>query len=202
MSEATPPTDTEIFEAYKQNLLDTERISGKTVAEWKAHFDIQLPEQPDPELCKMLDSKVMNLHHEATYYMAAAQLLLDRTTLNSELQYRASFGALVQRYAENNTKLPSAETLKVLAHSNPDLLNTEMVRERARSEVSFWRVIKADLDVKRSLIKDSTINNGVQAKLDLANGVSNGSESDRPDPVTGDFKEPGSYNADRFGYKY
>ena len=163
--------DADTYAIFSDLIKRQELISGKTISEWKELFSIDIPESPDPQLCKEIDMKLMALHHEATFHFNLARMCLDAATMSSEATFRKKFSTLVQESKIGKGKVPAAATLETLARADQESI--ERLRESAKRDVSFWKTIMADLDMQRKLVNDATMNNGIQVKLDMYNSSGN-----------------------------
>jgi len=137
-------------------------IAGKLIADWKQRFQIEIPPDLNPQTCKELDLKILELHQEASFLKAEvdARLAAYRNTNND--RYREKFTALVTEYKNKGDKLPAKDTLAALAEHAVGNIKNAMVH--AEIELAFWKEILNDLANSRKLIDNITINLSVEAK--------------------------------------
>ena len=155
-----------LFDVYRMRLQQQELISGKTIREWKEYFHIEIPESPDPEICKQLDMRLADLHQDATFYLSLAQLCKDKATLSSSTKFEERYKSICDEFRGEgySTKLPAAGTIEALV--NAELVDINSIVQIADRETKFWKNIKEHLDMIRRLINDATMNNGIQVKID------------------------------------
>ena len=158
----------DIHEMFANRVRNEILIQGKTMEGWKTYFTLTIPSNADVIECKILDSRLMELHQEATFLkcMAEASLTLGRKGYDS--QYREKFAALVSEYRVEDKKLPAKETLENLAKNDLDDIETGI--SYSELAVKFWKDVLEDLNFKRRAIENVTINNSVEAKANLASG--------------------------------
>lgn len=155
------------------------QIGGKLMGEWKSHFHISMSPDLNPATCKELDSKVLELHQEATFLKAESEARLTALKDTNQEKYRMRFTQLVMEYKLKGEKLPAKDTLATLAEQ--DISATKDAITHATIEVAFWKEILADLYNSRKIINNATINLSVEAKalanektLDRLNNVNGG----------------------------
>lgn len=140
-------------------------IAGRTLEQWEKEFQISVPADPDPAVCKSLDMKLMSLHQEAAFYHAAASAARQILQKGNDSQYRARYAALVQEYKNSGKKLPARGTLEDLVRSETD--DIEGARINAEIAEEFWEDIMEHLSMCRKLLENATINSGIQTKIEL-----------------------------------
>lgn len=143
-------------------------IQGKTIEQWQKYFELIIPDTPDTEDCKKIDTFLMKFHQEATFLKCMAEATHSLGKRGYETQYREKFSQLVSEYRQLDKKLPAKETLEVLA--SVDLDDIETGNTYSELAIKFWKDIIDDLNFKRRAIENLTINNSVQAKLDISSG--------------------------------
>ena len=138
-------------------------IQGKTMEQWKKHFTLNIPESPTTEDCKIIGMKLMEMHQEAAFLkaMSEASLMLGKKSYDTD--YRQKFTALVSEYKTDGKKLPAKDTLETLAKTELDDIESGLTY--AELGVRFWKDMLSDLDYKRKIIENATINNSVEAKF-------------------------------------
>jgi hypothetical protein len=155
----------DIHEMFANTVRTSILIQGKTMEQWKSHFSIDIPDNPEIVDCKLLDMKLMEFHQEATFLKCMAEAAHTLGRKSYETQYREKFMALVSEYKELDKKLPAKDTLETLASNDLDDIETGL--SYSELAIKFWKDILEDLNFKRKAIENITINNSVQAKLEV-----------------------------------
>jgi hypothetical protein len=156
----------DIHEMFANTVRTSILIQGKTMEQWREHFNINIPDSPDIVDCKSLDMKLMELHQEATFLKCMAEAALTLGRKSYDTQYRDKFTALVSEYKTDNKKLPAKDTLEILAAN--DLDDIEAGLSYSELGVKFWKDVLEDLNFKRRAVENITINNSVEAKANIA----------------------------------
>jgi len=153
----------DIHEQFAKAVQDRMMIQGKTMEQWRQHFAIKIPNNPDITACKQTDMKLMELYQEASFMkaMADASHLLQKKGYDT--QYREKFQAKVSEYKTAGMKLPAKDTLETLARNSVDDIETGVVYSDLA--VKFWKEILENLNYLRKIIENATINNSVEAKM-------------------------------------
>lgn len=138
------------------------KVAGKLMDEWKNHFRIILPPDLNPETCRLVDSKLIELHQEASFLKAEAEARLSAQRNVNEKQYRVRYAELVAEYKSSNQKLPAKDTLATLTNNSISEIVDAITH--AEIEVGFWKEVLADLYNSRKVVNDATINLSVEAK--------------------------------------
>jgi hypothetical protein len=162
----------DIHEMFAARVRTDILIQGKTMEGWKQHFMLSIPSNADVIECKQLDTRLMELHQEATFLKCVAEASLTLSRKGYDSQYRDKFAALVSEYKTTDKKLPAKETLENLAKN--DLDDIETSTSYSELAVKFWKDIIEDLNFKRRAIENITINNSVEAKSNLASNYLQG----------------------------
>jgi len=144
--------------AFKSKYL----IAGSLIAEWKAHFKVKLPPDLNPQTCQAVDSKLMDLHQEASFLKAEAEARLSACKSANDDKYRTRYASLVAEYKAKGSKLPAKDTLGALAEHA--IQGTKSAQTHAEIELTFWKDILSDLANCRKLVDNATINLSVEAK--------------------------------------
>jgi len=142
-------------------------ISGKLIEEWKEYFRVNIPPDLNPATCTAFDSKLSDLHQQASFLKAEAEARLAALNNANNQQYRASYTALVEEFKSSQKKLPAKDTLSILAEES--IKNTKDSITHAEIELAFWKEVLSDLGNTRRLIENATINLSVEAKA-MASG--------------------------------
>jgi uncharacterized protein YaaR (DUF327 family) len=149
----------QFYEAAESRLM----IQGKTMVQWKKHFSVHVPQNPDISACKEIDMKLMELYQEAAFLKAMAEAAAALQRKGYETQYRNKFEALVAEYKATGQKLPAKDTLENLAKKTVDDIETGTTYSDLA--VRFWKEVIENLNYIRKLIENATINNSVEAKI-------------------------------------
>jgi hypothetical protein len=138
-------------------------IAGKTISDWKAHFKVNLPPDLNPGRAQAVDTRLMELHPEATFYKAEAEARLSAYKSANDKRYREEFTALVTEYKKKGEKLPAKDTLASLA--NEAISEVMDGLTHAEIESNFWTEVLDDLRNSRRLLDNATISMSVEAKV-------------------------------------
>lgn len=137
-------------------------ISGKLINEWKSYFKISIPPDLNPHTCIEIDSKIMELHQEASFLKAEAEARLTACKNASSEKYRTEFAALVAEYNQAGKKMPASATLTALAeHSISEIKNA---LTHVEIEVAFWKEILNDIACARKAVKNVVICLSIEAR--------------------------------------
>jgi hypothetical protein len=153
----------ETHDIFAKNFRELYKVSGKTVKEWESYYKISVPENPDPQICKMLDMKIMGLYQEAAFLHTEASARVQALKKGSDTEYRARYTALVQEYESSGKKLPARGTLEDLVRSETDNIESALINAEIQKE--FWSNIMDHLNMCRRLLENATINSGIEAKM-------------------------------------
>jgi hypothetical protein len=153
----------DIHEQFAQAIQDRMTIQGKTIEQWRNHFKIKIPDNPDIVACKAVDMQLMGLYQEASFLKAMAEAAALLQKKGYDTQYRERFEALVSQYRTEDKKLPAKETLEALARNNVDEVETGLAY--AELAVRFWKEIVENLNYLRKIIENVTINNSVESRV-------------------------------------
>lgn len=158
----------DIHEMFSNTIRTSILIQGKTMEQWRDHFSIDIPEDPNVTECKRLDMNLMELHQEATFLKCMAEASFTLGKKSYDTQYREKFTALVTEYNTDKKKLPAKDTLETLASNDLDDIQAGL--SFSELAMKFWKDIIEDLNFKRKAIENITINNSVEAKNNIASG--------------------------------
>jgi len=161
-------SNSDSYNVFKNVVLEKEQVGGKTILQWKEYFKLDIPESPDPEICKNIDIQLIQLHHEATFLYNLTKLCLDRLHTMSEAKFQQKYKELYEGFRNQDSRPPGAPIIENLA--KVDVQDVVNMRDAAKRELEFWKRIIANLDMQRRLINDATINNGIQVKMDMKYG--------------------------------
>jgi hypothetical protein len=152
-----------IYDIFADQVKTRIVIQGKTMEQWKEYFNMDIPESPSTEDCKVMDMQLMHMHQEAAFLktMSEASLMLGKKSYDTD--YRKKFTSLVQEYKADKKKLPAKDTLETLAKAELDDIESGLAY--AELGVRLWKDMLSDLDYKRKIIENATINNSVEAKF-------------------------------------
>jgi hypothetical protein len=139
-------------------------IAGKTAVEWRSHFTIKFPPNPDPAQCKALAAKLAAKYQEANFLFAMTEAQLDVLQEEASNQFSSSFNQLILTYKESGKKQPGVEVLK--HHTKGMTADIDGTTVNVRIVKMFWKRILDGLSEVRKHIEQATINNGIIAKQD------------------------------------
>jgi hypothetical protein len=137
-------------------------ISGKHISEWKEYFKVTMPPDLNPQKCLVLDTQLIELYQEASFFKAEVESRLASYKSANQDRYRAKYAELVAEFSQVGKKLPAKDTLVALAeHATSDIINAQVHGE---IELAFWKEILNHLTNCRKLLDNATINLGIEAK--------------------------------------
>lgn len=143
-------------------------IAGQSIESWENYFKISVPENPDPQVCKGMDMKLMSLHQEAAFFFAEAAARSQALKKGSDTEYRSRYTALVAEYKQEGKKMPAHKSMEDLTKAETDNIESAVVN--AEIQKDFWKSIMDHLNMCRRLLENATINSGIEAKMALNNG--------------------------------
>jgi hypothetical protein len=152
-----------VYDVFSADFRTRYLIAGKTLAEWESKFKIKIPEQANPHECKNLDTKLMELHQEATFNLASSKAVMQALKRGIDTEMNSRKTALVQQYTNNKAKLPAAATLESMARSQIDDVDGAMMSALIAS--NFWQDLIDHISFCRKLLENITINNGIEGKM-------------------------------------
>jgi len=153
----------DIHEQFAKAVQERMMIQGKTMPQWRKHFSVKIPDNPDITACKETSMRLMELFQEASFLKAMADAAHSLQKKGYDTQYREKFEAAVSEYKTEGKKLPAKDTLETLAKLEVDDIESGL----AYSDLSvrFWKEILENLNYLRKIVETSTINNSVEAKM-------------------------------------
>jgi len=151
-----------LYDEFGKELYTQYKINGKLLHEWKEYFKLYLPPDANTQTLREVDSRLMGLHQEASFFKGCCNAKLQAAKANNMDAYRQRYTELVAEYKSQGKKLPAKDTLSALAeHTTADWKNVTM---HAEIEFDFWKEILNDLTNCRRLVENMTLNISVEAK--------------------------------------
>jgi hypothetical protein len=150
----------------KQNLL----LYDKTIPEWWQHFGVRIEtDNLNPEQCRMYGVKIANLYQEASFYYSLAIAEMHTLESSSNSNHAERIAELVANWEMEHPgiKLPAATTLENLARNDENDIYSAI--SIAKLNKDFWKTVLNSLDTCRKILENSTVNNGIEAKLNSIN---------------------------------
>jgi len=158
----------EIHDMFAANMKQHLLINGQTIEYWESHFKIKVAtDNLTPQMCKTLDSMLLDLNQEAAFFFAIASAKLQMIKRGGDSTYRDRFFSIVQEHKQAGTKLPAAATLEVLAKVEGDDLESAL--SIAEIEKGFWSDILDHLSTIRKLIENASFCNNTEARIFVQN---------------------------------
>lgn len=138
-------------------------ISGQPIDYWLAKFRLTVPtDNLTPSLMKELDMKILDLHQEATFYLAVTTARSQMISKGSNSSYYGKYIEILNNYRNNGKRAPSADTLESLARiDNEDIETAAAIVD---VETKFWKYILDHLAMARRLIENASLNISVELK--------------------------------------
>lgn len=153
-----------IFDSFRGKIMEEYQIDGKTLPEWRETFKISIPPDLDPNRCKLIDVKLLELYEEATRHKVMADAVFTALLEGKANDHQLRMEALVSDYRTRNKKDPPASMLdkfKMLAE------NTTMRSTLANARIAkdFFGNILDYLGNCRKIVENASVANGTLAKL-------------------------------------
>jgi hypothetical protein len=139
-------------------------IGGKSIGAWEAHFSIKFPENPDVSQCRTLASKCALLFHEASFYYAVSEAMVEALTSGHTKKFSDLYSAKVADLKRSGAKLPSADTIKEIINAMTS--DTASALNNAKMQMKFWKRILESLSEVRKNIEIATWSNSTEQKMD------------------------------------
>lgn len=139
-------------------------VAGKSLSEWERHFRIQFPENPDVAQCRHLAAKCATLFHEASFYYAVAEAMVEALASGHAKKFSDLYATRVAQLRREGSKLPSSDTIKEMVNA---LVNDSATAlNNAKMQKNFWKRILESLSEVRKNIEIATWNNSTEQKMD------------------------------------
>jgi len=157
----------EVHKYFTDNMKNNILISGQPIEHWEKEFRISIRTSDlNPQTCREMDLKVMQLNQDATFFYNMAMTRSQLIKHGNESSFMGKFQALVQEYKETGKRLPAKDTLENLARA--DQLDVESAQAIASIEVRFWKNILDHLGRCQSILKNASMMISTELKhLDL-----------------------------------
>lgn len=153
-----------IADIFGESIRNQYTIAGKTLQEWERHFRIKFPENPDVSQCRQLAAQCANFYHEASFYYAVAEAMVEALTSGHSKKFSDLYATKVAELKAQGGKLPSADTIKEMVNSLTSDSATAL--NNAKMQKNFWRRILESLSEVRKNIEIATWNNSTEQKMD------------------------------------
>lgn len=150
------------YDSFGEILCTQYTIAGKLMNEWREHFKVTLPPDANTQTLQTIDARLMELHEEATFLKARCNAKLHALRDVNAASYRRRYAELVAEYKSKQKKLPAKDTLAALAENDNQETKDQIVHPEI--ELDFWKAILEDLNYKRRLVENMTLNISVEAK--------------------------------------
>jgi hypothetical protein len=139
-------------------------IAGKSIGAWEVHFKIKFPENPDVSQCRELASKCASLFHEASFYYAVSEAMVEALTSGHTKKFSDLYSAKVADLKRTGAKLPSADTIKEIINALTS--DTATALNNAKMQMKFWKRILESLSEVRKNVEIATWSNSTEQKMD------------------------------------
>lgn len=157
-----------IFNAAKTFMQENHEVGGKKLSEWAAFFKVPHPNSDmSPQQCAQLSTTLLDLAHEATFRLTAAQSRFYLLKHQASTEMNLHVVDLVIEAPEGR-RLPNKETVLAKAATlNTDVDTAFMF---ADLEIRFWKDILEYLSTTRKLIENISLNLSVELKATQMEG--------------------------------
>jgi len=149
-----------------QNGLKKVLISGKTLAEWRSYFTITIPPDLNPQTCIDILSGLAGLYQEAAFFKTRADRTAQHLSQAAKLAFNKEFHLQIDSYRDKNARLPSKDTLEVMAEQK--IVELRTAEQSSKIELSFWKDVIDNLSTVRKILEQITINLGIERKMLLS----------------------------------
>ncbi len=149
----------EFFKVFKEKYL----INGLSFQELEKKFRLSIPENLSLQECRGLESRLLDLHQEASFYKASSRATTQALKKGSDTEYRIKYSSLVASYEAPGSKLPAAKTLEALAKNHTDDVDSAIMA--ASIALDFWEDILSHLAFCRKILENIIIGYSIEAKL-------------------------------------
>ena len=139
-------------------------IADRTLSQWEQHFRISFPENPDVSQCRQLAAKCAALFHEASFYYAVAEAMVEALYTGHSRKFSDLYATKVAELKAQGAKLPSADTIKEMVNSMT--ADSASALNNAKMQKNFWKRILDSLSEVRKNIEIATWNNSTEQKMD------------------------------------
>jgi hypothetical protein len=141
----------------------TIHISGQPIDYWIQKFRIKVPtDNLTPAVLRDLDMILLDLHQEATFYLAVTTARAQMLQKGSNSSYYAKYIEILNTYRANGKRAPSADTLESMAKIDNE--DVEAAATIIDIETKFWKSILDHLAMARRLIENASLNISVELK--------------------------------------
>lgn len=152
----------ELHDHFAKQFRKDYTVAGKTLGEWKSYFKVNVPPDLNPQTCRDVDTKIMSLHQEASYYKAEAEAKHSILKASNANQYRTEFNAIVSEHRALGKKVPAAATLASLAEYATGTIKNAVAHSEI--ELGFWKEILSDLANARKIVEQFVMTLNIEAK--------------------------------------
>jgi hypothetical protein len=162
------------YQEVRDTLTNTIKVGGNTFKEWyPIFFNFKIPEDLDPNNCKVFGRQLMKLNQTAMSFATAANMrktALDGIASSAYLQKMSE----LSENAKREDKKIAAAILESMAKVQID--QTTMMQTFSEIEKTFWKDVLAHLAIQRKHLEGITMNNALLLKIEGAVGSLGGSE--------------------------
>lgn len=131
-------------------------ISGQSFEFWDKKFRLKIPtDNINPETCRQLEMKVLELNQEATFLSNMAYARSQMLKHSNGGLFLQKFQTLVQEYKQTGKRLPANATLDNLARVQQQ--DVEAAKVLADIEVKYWKGILDHLGRCQSILNTSAM---------------------------------------------
>lgn len=150
----------ELHDSFANSIEKQLLISGHSMEYWKERFKITIPSDDlTPGRCKQIDLELMDLHQEAYFYKAVAEIHVQMIKRGTDSQIQGRMAALVEEY--KGKRVAAAKMEATAKFENDDF---ESALSIANLELRFWKDILEHLAACRKLLENATLNISVELK--------------------------------------
>lgn len=150
------------YDSFKKKLENTYLIAGKTMAQWKEYFHIEVSNDILPHQIRELELRLVSLYQEATFLKAASEKYCKMFEGLGKASYREAVSALIATYKTEGKRLPAKETIQAIASQGSSDMDDASIH--ADIELSFWKSILSSLDTCRKLLETTLMALAIEMK--------------------------------------
>jgi len=160
--------DKSITELFGDSFQRQYQIFGKSPAQWRDHFRINVPKDSNPAQLNAILAELATLYQEASSYYAVSEAMVDALDAGSEREFTNAFNKRIAEYKAKGISLPAQKTLETIAKH--EMLDVAGAATNAKIIKNFWRRMLEGLTEVRKTLETATWNNHILANQERFSG--------------------------------